>query len=289
MSSQTRYDFALHKLFYCDGSIWVGIPRAPGFGCMLDGVAVPTGQSSHFYSAPNDADCNSIKQSRLCTDGELSGNAAYQYAACTTEDTTPDPFSFNDVTNAATSTLTTPTPATVTITGINSATSVSVSGQGSPQMRINGGAWVTSGSISNGQTLAVRLTSASTLGTTYSAAVNVGGVTDNWSVTASCGDALVGGYCWYLGAQGQDCDQVCASHGGCNLIGTRDYAGSGGNVTNCENLLDAVGQGSGSVSNYPTTMGCYYGVSMDQRARGSLTTNCTSDISTATRVCACNN
>lgn len=98
-------------------------------------------------------------------------------------DTTPNAFTFSDVTAAATSTLT--TSSAITITGINSATPVSVSGDGSPQIRINGGAWVTSGSISNGQTLAVRLTSSSVIEETRSATIDVGGVTDQWDVTTA--------------------------------------------------------------------------------------------------------
>lgn len=103
-------------------------------------------------------------------------------------DRTPNAFSFNDVTNAALNTLTTPSPATVTIAGINAPTPVSVSGQGAPRISINGGAWVTSGMVENGQTLAVRLTSAAANSTVYSATVTVGGVTDNWSVTTVSGD-----------------------------------------------------------------------------------------------------
>lgn len=99
------------------------------------------------------------------------------------EDTTPDAFNFTpNVTNAALNTLTTAAN-TVTISGINSPASVSVSGGGSPQVRINGGSWVTSGTISNGETLQLRLTSSGSYNTGLTATVNVGGVTDNWSVT----------------------------------------------------------------------------------------------------------
>lgn len=98
-----------------------------------------------------------------------------------TIDTTPDAFSFTDVTLAAFNTLTTSNA--VTITGIDTATSVSVTGAGSPQIRIEGGSWVTSGTITNGQSLEVRLTSANTSATANAATVTVGTVSDNWSVT----------------------------------------------------------------------------------------------------------
>lgn len=101
----------------------------------------------------------------------------------TISDTTPDAFSFTDVTGQALNTLITSN--TITINGINSATPVSVSGAGSPQISIAGGAWATSGSITNGQTLQVRLTSANAFSTARTATVDVGGVTDVWSVTTT--------------------------------------------------------------------------------------------------------
>jgi hypothetical protein len=97
------------------------------------------------------------------------------------QDTTPDAFDFTpNVTNAALSTLT--TASAVTISGINTTTPVSVTGAGA-QISINGGAWGTSGNITNGQTLAVRVTSSAAFSTAMTATVDVGGVTDTWSVT----------------------------------------------------------------------------------------------------------
>lgn len=100
----------------------------------------------------------------------------------TTQDDTPAAFAFTDVTNQPAATLVMSN--TLTITGIGpNPTSVSVGGTGSPQISINGGAWVTSGTILAGQTLRVRLTSAGTSSTTRSATVTVGNVSDTWTVT----------------------------------------------------------------------------------------------------------
>lgn len=100
----------------------------------------------------------------------------------TTQDDTPIAFAFTDVTNQPAATLIASN--TLTITGIGpNPTSVSVGGTGSPQISINGGAWVTSGTILPGQTLRVRLTSAGTSSTTRSATVTVGNVSDTWAVT----------------------------------------------------------------------------------------------------------
>ena len=98
-------------------------------------------------------------------------------------DTTPDAFYFIHQTDVALSTQITSN--SITITGIDAAAPVSVSGQGSPQIRINGGAWATSGTIENGQTLEVRLTSSATNSTTHSAIVDVGGVSPQWNVTTA--------------------------------------------------------------------------------------------------------
>ncbi len=56
---------------------------------------------------------------------------------------------------------------------------------------------------------------------------------------------MVGGYCWYYGrstsyANPVSCDSVCADHGGCNLSGTRDYAGSGGTDAGCKAVFSAL-------------------------------------------------
>lgn len=96
------------------------------------------------------------------------------------QDTTPDAFNFTDQTNVQLSTLA--TSASITPTGYDGPVSVSVSGQGSPQVSINGGAWGSGGNINPGETLAVRLTSSAAYLTTLSATVTVGGTSDSWSV-----------------------------------------------------------------------------------------------------------
>jgi hypothetical protein len=107
-------------------------------------------------------------------------------------DTTPNAFSFTDQAGAALSTLYTSN--SITITGINASTPVSVSGGGSPQIRINGGAWGTSGNIISGQSLEVRLTSSASYGATVSATIDVGGVTDQWDVTTTALLEFLGEY-----------------------------------------------------------------------------------------------
>lgn len=53
--------------------------------CVLDGTTIPSGASATFYSARTVAAgslCSSIAQVRACTDGALSGEAAYAYSSC---------------------------------------------------------------------------------------------------------------------------------------------------------------------------------------------------------------
>ena len=94
-------------------------------------------------------------------------------------DTTPNAFDFTNQTNLNLSTLTYSN--NVTISGINQA--VSVSATNGAQFSINGGSYVTSGSISNGQTLRIRLTSSGSYSTAVSTTVTVGGTSDAWSIT----------------------------------------------------------------------------------------------------------
>jgi len=158
----------------------------------VDSYVVPNGSTSLI---------NEFTSCRLVTNGHASGisimvptrtaaewdtgataflntlPAGVTAVAC---DTTPNAFNFTpDVTGAALNTLT--AASAITIGGINSGSPVSVSGG---EVSINGGGWVTSGTITNGQTLAVRLTSSASFSTALTATVNVGGVTDTWSVTS---------------------------------------------------------------------------------------------------------
>ena len=60
-----------------------GAPRA----CLLDGLTVAHGETVKAYPARK-SDCRTID--RLCLDGNLSGNAAFQYSSCEAD---PEPFS----------------------------------------------------------------------------------------------------------------------------------------------------------------------------------------------------
>jgi hypothetical protein len=88
----------------------------------------------------------------------------------TAGDTTPDPFTFVNRVNQPPSTITESN--LIVISGITSPSPISVTG--SAQISINGGSWVTSGTINNGDTLKIRITSSATLGATVGTTITVG-------------------------------------------------------------------------------------------------------------------
>ena len=56
-----------------------------GSSCTLNGVTVPNNSSYTFYSqqtAPSGQLCSAYGQSRMCTNGTLSGSSSFQYASC---------------------------------------------------------------------------------------------------------------------------------------------------------------------------------------------------------------
>lgn len=104
-------------------------------------------------------------------------------------DTTPDAFDLGaNVVNATPSSAYTSN--TVTITGINSPTSVSIT-NGVFKVGV-GGAWVTSATINSSAKLTVKVSSSAAFGATVTATLNVGGVTDTFSVT-NMGDPSASG------------------------------------------------------------------------------------------------
>lgn len=96
-------------------------------------------------------------------------------------DTIPNAFTFTAQTNATVSTQYTSN--TVTINGIDAAATVTIV---NGEYSINGGAFVsTAGTITNGQTVAVRRTSSGSASTTVSTVLTVGGVDGTYSITTA--------------------------------------------------------------------------------------------------------
>lgn len=95
-------------------------------------------------------------------------------------DPVPDAFSFQDITNATPSTIY--TSDAITISGTNTGSSISISGG---QYRKNGtGAYTSSaGTVQNGDTITVQVTSSATPGNAVNAILTIQGVSDTFTVT----------------------------------------------------------------------------------------------------------
>ena len=94
-------------------------------------------------------------------------------------DTTPDPFSFISQTGVALNTVITSNA--ITVSGINVPAPISVTGG---EYSVNGGAFTSAaGTVSNGNTVAVRLTSSGNYSTTTNATLTIGSVSGTFSVT----------------------------------------------------------------------------------------------------------
>jgi hypothetical protein len=99
-------------------------------------------------------------------------------------DTTPEAFSFTDVTNATTNS--TYTSDAITVAGINHAAAISISGDASAKYSINNATAVsTNGTVESGDEVRAVVTSSADAGTEVNATVMIGGVSDVWSVTTA--------------------------------------------------------------------------------------------------------
>jgi len=126
--------------------------------------------SSAAYNAKTDT---------VLTIGGVKDTFSVTTQASGQSDTTPDAFSFVDQSNVALNTVITSN--TITVTGINAAAAIGISGG---TYSVNGGAFTSSaGTVGNGATVQVRLTSSTNYSTTANATLTIGGVADTFSVT----------------------------------------------------------------------------------------------------------
>jgi hypothetical protein len=137
---------------------------------------------------PNDSCSGYPEGSYMISGGPELGGVVHElscllgfWSTYTPPDTTPVAFiNFTDETGVAVATVIASN--SLTISGINTATAVTITGDGTPEFRINGGTWGTTGNITDGQTLELRLTSNAANSTMNSATVTVGTVSDQWDV-----------------------------------------------------------------------------------------------------------
>lgn len=212
------------------------------------------------------------------------------------EDVSPASVDWSDFTTTSSS---------QTLTGFNQTINLEIAASytvGFPtiEYRKNGGAWTafTPGlpatpTANSGDTFEFRVSGTQD----DQASITITNLTDSntlldtvvGTVPPPCGGTLIGGYCWYLGANGDTCNTVCSTHGGYNAA-TGTYAGSSGSNANCQNVMTTLGASGGSV----TDLGCsgsYVGngcfVYNGNRYRCTNSTDGTSYL--GQRACACNN
>jgi hypothetical protein len=107
------------------------------------------------------------------------GGVSDTFTSTTLANTTPDPFSFTDVTGVPLSTV--QTSNAITVSEITDPAPISIVGG---EYAINGGIWTSApGAVSNGNTVKVRHTSSSTNITAVHTTLTIGGIADTFTST----------------------------------------------------------------------------------------------------------
>ena len=126
------------------------------------------------------------------------------------QDVAPSSFSYSSLTVQDTNASV--TSAAVAISGFDPTIAVSVSGDPSARLRINGGAWVTGGSISPGDTVQLQMATSPSEATTRTITLVAGSASTTWSATTAT-------YSWNSGTWGScsgDASWVTGSWGSCS-------------------------------------------------------------------------
>lgn len=150
-----------------------------------------------------------------------------------TADTTPNAFTFTDVTNATPSTDYTSNA--ITVSGIDAASPISISGGTYSK---NGGAFTTAtATVVNGDTVAVKGTSSASASTAVNVVLSVGGVSDTYTVTTAAASGVATAS--FTGTDGTnltalpaDTGQAWTSRNGSFIVANnRAYSASGAHYT----------------------------------------------------------
>ena len=148
----------------------------------------------------------------------------------------PDDFSFTAQTGIPLATSIVSNP--ITVTGISSAAAISSTGG---DYKINSGSWTSAaGTVNNGDTVQVRLTSSSSPSALATATLTIGGVSGTFDVTtAASGDPNATGLVSWWKAENNGYDAVGGNHG--NAFGTVSYAtGKSGQAFSFDGVDDYV-------------------------------------------------
>ncbi len=107
------------------------------------------------------------------------GTLSDTFSVTTLDDTTPNAFTFTDQTGVALSAVTDSNA--ITVADITAPVAISITGG---EYAINGGAYLSSNStVSNGDTVVVRVAASASYSTAANAMLTIGGVSDTFTVT----------------------------------------------------------------------------------------------------------
>jgi uncharacterized repeat protein (TIGR01451 family) len=139
---------------------------------------------SNQGSVAFDADGDATNDGSGVTDDPSVGGSADATDFTVPVDTTPDSFTFTDVTGATPHLYYYADMSPLFVSGINTAATVSITGNASAQFSVGNGAFTgTATTVSNGQRVRVKLLSSSASAGTVSATLDIGGVSATWNVT----------------------------------------------------------------------------------------------------------
>ncbi|MBO6809242.1 hypothetical protein [Thalassospira sp.] len=150
------------------------------------------------------------------------------------QDATPDAFAFNDLPNENVNTLVESNA--VALSEFDGPIAITVSGDGNPEIRINGGAWASAGEANPGDMVRIRLMTSGSMGVTYQANYQIGTVAGVWSVTTDLIEQISDSWQYErdtLSKVGDNCGSGGAGEryqGNCYYTGQRRFVTSDGTV-----------------------------------------------------------
>ena len=128
--------------------------------------------------------------------GEITLADMYGVYSSSSTDTTPDAFTFTDVTDVAVST--TQTSNTITVSGMDTGASASVTVSGGEYSKNSGAYTSTAGTAQNSDTFSVRHTSSASNSTSVNTTLNIGGISDTYtSTTVAAADVTPSNTSWW--------------------------------------------------------------------------------------------
>ncbi|WAC59785.1 beta strand repeat-containing protein [Brevundimonas sp. SL130] len=206
---------------------WAGGQFAPGENVqfVVRAVSADGAQRSGSYT---------VTVQNITTGQTVDTFTVNQTAAVPLPDTTPNAYDLGAAVSGAAGAWS--SSATVTVSGINAAAAVSIAGG---QYRINGGTWTSSaGTITNGQTIQIRVQAPTAAGASQTATLNVGGVTDTFQVTTAA-DYTLDALNWTNISESSSSTNLATGGNGLALSGVNSNIDLRGTISGLSGTLSA--------------------------------------------------